>query len=203
MLGSYITGFSSDLWSLLFAVFAGFALSAGYMLLGAGWLIIKAEGALQQRAVKWARSSLWLTALGVAAVSIVTPMISARIFVKWFTFPHFFLLLPIPLLTAVLFIAIEWVLRRLPAMQAAGDDRWCWLPFAGAAGIFTLAFSGLAYSLFPYLVVDRIDIWQAASAPESLEFLLVGTSIVLPAILFYTIYAYRVFRGKAQPLMYY
>ena len=66
-----------------------------------------------------------------------------------------------------------------------------------------LAFYGLAYSIFPYLVVDKIDIWQAASAPESLKFILVGTLIVLPAIIGYTVYAYRVFRGKASELTYY
>jgi cytochrome d ubiquinol oxidase subunit II len=70
-------------------------------------------------------------------------------------------------------------------------------------GIFLLAFYGLAYSLFPYLVVDRIDIWQAPSAPESLKIILVGAVVVLPAIFGYTIYAYRVFWGKARELTYY
>jgi len=66
-----------------------------------------------------------------------------------------------------------------------------------------LAFCGLAYSLFPYLVVDKIDIWQAASAPESLKIILLGAVIVLPAILGYTIYSYRVFWGKTRELTYY
>ncbi len=60
-----------------------------------------------------------------------------------------------------------------------------------------MAFNGLAYSLFPYLVVDQIDIWQAASAPESLAVILIGAAVVLPTILGYTVYAYRVFWGKA------
>jgi cytochrome d ubiquinol oxidase subunit II len=51
--------------------------------------------------------------------------------------------------------------------------------------------------------VDRIDIWQAASAPESLKIILVGAVVVLPAIFGYTIYAYRVFWGKARELTYY
>lgn len=203
MLGLYITGFSYDAWSLVFAVFVALALMAGYMLLGASWLIMKAEGSLQQRAVVWARNSLWLTALGVAAVSIVTPLVSSRVFDKWFSLPNFILLLPIPLVTFGLFVAMAVVLRRMPAQHERGDDRWCWAPFAGTAAIFVLAFNGLAYSLFPYLVVDRIDIWQAASSPESLMFVLVGAVIVLPAILLYTVFAYRVFWGKAQPLTYY
>jgi cytochrome d ubiquinol oxidase subunit II len=66
-----------------------------------------------------------------------------------------------------------------------------------------LAFYGLAYSIFPYLVIDRIDIWQAASAPESLIIILIGASSVLPTIVGYTIYTYQVFWGKASALTYY
>ena len=40
-----------------------------------------------------------------------------------------------------------------------------------------LAFAGLAYSLFPYLVMDRMTLWQAAAAPESLLIMLVGAAI--------------------------
>ena len=49
---------------------------------------------------------------------------------------------------------------------------------------------------------DRLTIWQAASAPESLGIILVGTAFVLPVIIFYSFYAYRVFAGKARDLTY-
>ena len=203
MLGMYITGFRTDAWGYLFAVFVGFALLAGYTLLGASWLVMKTDGELQRRATFWARRSLWLTGLGVAAVSVVTPWISARVFDKWFTLPEFIILWPIPVMTAGLFIGLELVLRRLPARQQAGNDSWCWAPFAGTAAIFILAFAGLAYSLFPYVVMDRLDIWEAASSPDSLMFVLVGVAIVLPAVIVYTVFAYRVFWGKAHALTYY
>jgi cytochrome bd ubiquinol oxidase subunit II len=202
MLGLYIVGFKHEWPHLLFALFSGLSLLAGYALLGAGWLIMKTEGELQQRSVYWARRSLWLTALGVAAVSIITPLVSQRIFDKWFSTPNILWLAPIPVITLILFALIERTLRKLPEQHAVGNDRLCWLPFAGSVGIFVLAFLGLAYSLFPYLVVDRITIWQAASAPESLKFILVGALIVLPAILGYTVFAYRVFWGKARELTY-
>jgi cytochrome d ubiquinol oxidase subunit II len=129
--------------------------------------------------------------------------VSPRIFEKWFAFPNIILLAPVPLVTLGLFIAIEIVLRKLPQRHQRGEDRWSWLPFAGTAAIFLMAFNGLVYSLFPYLVVDQIDIWQAASAPESLAVILFGAAIVLPTILGYTVYAYRVFWGKATELHYY
>lgn len=151
----------------------------------------------------WARGSLWFTALGVAAVSLATPWVSTRVFDKWFALPNIILLAPVPLVTIVLFLLIDWVLRRLPQQIAKGDEHLVWAPFVGTGAIFLLAFNGLAYSLFPYLVVDRLDIWQAASAPESLEFMLVGVAIVLPTIVGYTIYSYKVFHGKATELRYY
>lgn len=198
MLGLYITGFEYDLPRLAFAGFVGLSLVAGYVLLGACWLVMKTEGELQRKAVGWARQSLGLTALGIAAISIATPLVSEHIFAKWFSLPNFILLAPIPLVTAGLLVLTHLLLRRLPYP----DDAWSWAPFACAAGVFALAFNGLAYSLFPYLVIDRITIWQAASAPESLWFILVGVMVVLPAIIGYTAYSYFVFRGKARALHY-
>jgi len=50
--------------------------------------------------------------------------------------------------------------------------------------------------------MDRITVWQAAAAPKSLQFILVGCAITVPAILAYTAFAYRVFWGKAGELRY-
>lgn len=202
MLGLLIVGFERTGPHVLFAAFIGLALAAGYCLLGAGWLIMKSEADLQLRAVAWAHRSLWLTAIGIAAVSVVTPLMSQAIFSKWFELPQLFLLAPIPLATILLFLIGEVALRRLPAQLQAGRERWAWLPFALAVGIFILAFHGLAYSLFPWLVPGRIDIWQAAAAPGSMTFILVGVAIVLPMIIGYTVFAYRVFWGKATELEY-
>ncbi len=202
MIGLYIVGFQHGPAQLAFALFTGLALLAGYALLGATWLIMKTEGALQLRAIAWARGSMLLCAAGVAAVSVATPLVSRQIFDKWFSFPEMLLLAPIPAVTAGLFVLTYLILRKLPTMLASGTDAFCWMPFAATVGIFMLAFNGLAYSLFPYLLVDRMTIWQAASAPESLKIILIGVVVVLPTIIGYTVYSYRVFWGKAQPLSY-
>jgi len=202
MIGLYIVGFRHGTPQILFAMFTGLSLLAGYALLGATWLVMKTEGGLQRKAVTWARGSLLLCALGVAAVSIVTPLVSQHIFDKWFSFPNLLLLAPIPLITAGMFVLADAVLRRLQALPDADAHSLCWLPFAATAGIFLLAFNGFAFSVFPYLVVDRMSIWQAASAPESLKIILFGVAIVLPTIIGYTIFSYRVFWGKARELSY-
>jgi cytochrome bd-type quinol oxidase subunit 2 len=45
-------------------------------------------------------------------------------------------------------------------------------------------------------------VWQAASSAEALEVILVGAAVAAPAIAGYTVFAYRVFRGKASALTY-
>jgi len=202
MLGALVTGFASTGWALVFNVVIGLALVAAYCLLGACWLIMKTEGALQLQAVRWARGSLLLTIVGIAAISIATPLVSPSIFAKWFSFPNIVLLLPIPAVTAVLFGVIFRSLQRLPVRLAQDNGYGAWVPFGATVGVFLLAFYGLAYSLFPWLVIDRITIWQAASAPEAMGVILVGAVVVLPMIIGYTVFAYRVFWGKSTALKY-
>lgn len=202
MLGQLITAFKTDLASTLFSALIGLCLISAYRLLGAGWLIMKSEGELQKKAVAWASSSVWLTAAGVAAISIATPWVSPRIFSKWFSFPNVLLLLPIPAMTLVLFGVMARSLKRLPLRLADGNQYGAAVPFACTVGVFMLSFYGLAYSLFPWLVIDRLTIWQAASAPEALMVIFYGVALVLPVIIGYTVVAYRVFWGKSGSLNY-
>lgn len=202
MLGSMITGFATDLASILFSSLIGLCLLAAYALLGAGWLIIKTEGELQLMAVGWARRSLWMTALGVLAISVATPWVSHSIFMKWFSFPNVILLLPVPAATLVLFYTIWRSLGRLPVRLAQGNQYGIGVPFGATVGIFLLAFYGLAYSIFPWLIIDKITIWEAASSPEALMVIFYGTVVVLPVIIAYTVVAYRIFWGKSTELKY-
>jgi cytochrome d ubiquinol oxidase subunit II len=106
---------------------------------------------------------------------------------RWFDFPRTLGLMALPLATLC---TGGWVWKTLRTSD--------WKPFAGAVAIYVLAFAGLAYSLFPYVVMDSLTIWDAAAHPSALSFMLVGTLIVLPFIVGYTVYAYRVFWGKVK-----
>jgi cytochrome bd ubiquinol oxidase subunit II len=202
MLGSYITGFQASLSARIFAVLTALCLPATYMLLGSGWLIMKTEGELQRKAVAWAKRAWWGVVLGFTAISIASPLVSERIFQKWFQLPYMVLLAPIPLITVGLLLILLRSLTRLSVRLQQSNEYGTWVPFACTVGVVVLGFYGLAYSMFPYLVVDRLTIWDAASDPEALGVILVGAVVVLPAILAYTVFVYRVFRGKAQPLTY-
>jgi cytochrome bd ubiquinol oxidase subunit II len=199
MLGWYVLGFASGWSARLFAALIALCVVSGYTLMGAVWLVMRTEGDLQKRAVDWAQRSLWLTGAGILAVSVGTPWVSPRIFERWFSMPNLLLLAPVPLLTAALFALTLRTLARLPQP----GDRHAWVPFACTVGMFTLAAGGLAYSTYPFLVVDRITAMQAASATESLWIVFLGVVVVLPFIIAYNVFTYRVFRGKARPLTYY
>ncbi len=199
MLGLFVMGFEDSIAAHAFAALSAICVTAGYSFIGATWLVMKTEGELQKRAVWWARRCAWLMTLGIIAVSIVNPLVSDTIFNKWFGSSLFLILMIIPIFCFVLLFIVDRYLRHYPYEKDAG----CWIPFVSAAMIFLLSFIGLAYSFFPYVVPNKLDIWQAASAPESLMFILYGVIIVLPTILGYTFFAYKVFHGKATQLKYY
>jgi cytochrome d ubiquinol oxidase subunit II len=111
--------------------------------------------------------------------------------------PEFIALLPIPLITLAALVVARVVLNSKQVLE-----RLCWVPFMAVVAVFVLGAIGLAYSLFPYVVIDQLTIWQAASASEALAVILVGCAITVPTIAGYTIYSYRVFWGKASELRY-
>jgi cytochrome d ubiquinol oxidase subunit II len=198
MLGLYIMGLKLGLAETGFALLTAGALTVAYSFIGAAWLILKTDGPLQLKAVDWARGGIWGVVLGMGAASLATPLVSERIFAKWFSFPEVVLLAPLPLVSALL-IALLWAaLRRLPTR----DDSFAWFPFAAATLLMVLGFSGMAYSFYPYIVPESLTIAEAAAAPESLFIILIGTLFVLPVIAIYTVIAYTVFRGKATHLSY-
>lgn len=198
MLGIYVVGLNQNLASIAFGGLTALCLMAGYAFIGACWLIMKTEGELQKRAVLWAQRTIALVALGLASVSLATPLVSPRIFEKWFAMPELILKAPLPIITALVLVGLYYVLKKLPYE----NDRYCWVPFVCAISLFCFGFIGMAYSFYPYVVPDKLTLWQASSAPESLMIILFGTLTVLPIILIYSIYAYRVFWGKTQPLSY-
>ncbi len=191
MLGRYVTAFQPGWGYFLFSLLVGAALCGGYVLLGAAWLILRTEGELQRKARAWTKWGLLWVALGVALVSLATPLASEIVRDKWFDFPRTLglMLLPLASLAAWLWV---WVSLR----------KSDWQPFAGAVTIFALAFAGLAYSVFPYVVIGWLTVWEAAAHPAALKVVLAGVALVLPFLIGYTVFAYRVFRGKAQAGLY-
>ena len=197
MLGRYVSGFGSGWNYPLFAAAIAAALPMAYVLMGACWLIMKTEGDLQARAIAWARTAWWPVVVGMVLISMATPWVSATVRDRWFALPEIIALSAIPLATGAALYGVRAVLGGSLVRGAL-----CWLPFVLMIGVFVLGFLGLAYSIYPFVVLDQLTIWQAASSPAALKFILFGVCISVPAIAGYTIYSYRVFRGKTGELRY-
>ncbi len=197
MLGRYVSGFGEGWNYPLFAAAIAAALPMGYVLLGATWLIMKTDGELQDKAVRWARIAWAPMVAGLVLISLATPWISATVRERWFTLPAVIALMAIPLMTGVALLAVR---KLLDTRIVRGPLSW--LPFVLLILVFVLGFLGLAYSLYPFVVIDRLTIWQAASSAASLKVILIGVVISVPAIAGYTVFSYWVFRGKTGELKY-
>ena len=175
-------------WLTPFTLITGASVVVAYALLGATWLVMKAEGRLQQqaRALAWPLGIATLVA--IAAVSAATPFLDARYFDNWLRWPGMLAVTPVPVLVALASVAFA---RSLKAGREVA-------PFLLALGIFALCFVGLCISVFPYVVPGAVTIWTAATDAQSQVFMLWGTAIVLPMILAYTAWSYWVFRGKVN-----
>jgi cytochrome bd ubiquinol oxidase subunit II len=197
VLGNFIKGFlvtdrafsgTSWDWIAPFPLLTGVGLVVGYALLGATWLYMKTEGGLQE----WARGTSRMLLFGILAfiamISIWTPLTHARIAARWFSLPNLIFFSPVPVLTA----ALAWLLWD--SLRKGREV----LPFLCTMGLFFLSFTGLIISLWPYVAPPSITLWDAATAPMSQQFLMVGTMFLLPVILLYVFWSYWVFRGKVK-----
>ncbi|WP_203290780.1 cytochrome d ubiquinol oxidase subunit II [Maricaulis parjimensis] len=188
-------------WLTPFSLLVGVSVATGYILLGAGWLYLKTEGELQRRARGWARAALIVLAACFLAVSLATLSVNEQVVQRWgFSMTEIrpavlIPLLPIPLAGMVL-CGLLWRALSASPGQAKGHDAW---PFLITIGIFLSGYLGLAVSLLPFIVPYQVTIHEAAARDNALAFMLVGAVIMLPVILAYTAYVYRLFWGKVQP----
>jgi cytochrome d ubiquinol oxidase subunit II len=182
------TGGAFD-WATPFALLCGLGVVAGYALLGATWLVMKTEGPVAVRARTQAKLLLGLVMVFMGVVSLWTAVAIPRISERWFSLPNFFFLAPVPIITALV-AAMGW--RTLETGREG-------TPFIASIMLFLLGYLGLVISSYPYLVPPSLTVWQAAAAPESQIFMLLGTLVFLPLALCYTALIYWLFRGKVKP----
>lgn len=188
MLGSYITGLSFTSLNLLFSLLAALSLPALYVLLGAVWLMCRSQPTLASKARHWARLAWLPMGFALLLISIATPLVSSSIAEKWFALPQLLWLLPIPLLTLAAYSWIGLVLYdKKPGRPI--------LLFMLLVAICLLSALGLAYSIYPDIILGRMQILEAAASTDSLLFTFWGVLVTLPLILAYTVFVYRIFSG--------
>lgn len=183
--GKYVGG-AFD-WFSPFSMLTGAAVVFGYALLGSTWLVLKTEGRLQAMARTMTRPLVLVVVVFMGLVSAWLPFLDSRLMARWFEGGNFWWLSPVPLLVLANALAL-WRAALRQGRDAA--------PFVLTLCFFVLGFAGLVLGMWPYIVPPGLTLWQAASPPSSQGFVLVGLVVLLPAILGYTAWSYRVFRGK-------
>lgn len=195
VVGTYIQGFTTQDgvfvggaldWLTPFTVLTGIGIMIGYALLGTTWLILKSEGYIQAWAYKLTPPLLLAVLIIFGVISLWTPLVNEIVWERWFGNLQSIWILPA--LTLACMFGVFWSVRRRREL----------MPFMATLGMFLFTYLGLIVSKWPWLVPPNYTIWDAASAPESQLFLLIGTLFVLPIVLVYTFWSYWVFRGKVR-----
>ncbi|OYX35108.1 MAG: cytochrome d ubiquinol oxidase subunit II [Caulobacterales bacterium 32-69-10] len=179
-------------WLTPYTLLVACGLTAGYTLLGAGWLMFKTEDEVHGDARRWAAIAGAFTALFLVAASIATLFVHPRVAERWgvslagVDWSRFAPLAAIPLLGLAGLAIVAMGLR-------SRSHGW---PFIGGLLVFLSGYIGLAVGFTPYVVPYAVTYAQAAAADNALALMLVGVGALLPVILGYTVWVYWVFRGK-------
>ena len=180
-----------DLW---FTGFIAVCAVAGYGLLGACWLVMRLQEALQLFAAHWARHAIRWAAAGMVAVSIALGLANPAIFYKWSSATNLGMAAPVWLLMLVCFVGIDMSLSRVVQPRYR---HLVWLPFTLCLILFCAMLSGLTYSMFPFVVLDHLTLWDAAAAQGSLQLVLAATIVAVPVMVIFNLMTYRGLFGRA------
>ncbi len=175
-------------WLSPFSVLVAFGVVFGYVLLGATYLIVKTEGEAQQHAIRTAWIAGALMLIAAAGVSLWTPIRYPFVAEKWFG-NGIISAFVIPPLFAI-FCSGMLARALLKRHETA--------PFLWSIGIFLSSLSGLAASLYPYLIPRSVTAEAAGSDSLTLVIMMLGIGLLIPVMVVYNAYQYIVFRGKVS-----
>ena len=188
ILGKVITGLLPGVVPTIFVVVTAIGVISGYALLGATYLIKKTSGGVQQSARGIAIFTVFTTVVVALVLTLGTKYYSPIGTSRW-DIPHVFhTLIVLGVLAALAFFYILYAIKM-------GSERG---PFRGAVALFVLSFSGLAISLFPYVIPGQLTLTDASSDSPTLAFMLFGIGVVLPIMIGYNLFQYQVFSGKVS-----
>lgn len=198
-----------------FALLAGLASVAMLVVHGASWLALKLEhGAVLDRAVRYGRIAalaviafyaiagiwLWQSGMGYRIVSDIDPHGQANPLRKevvveagaWMVnyAKHPFLILA-PLAGFAGSVLAFWALGRKSPMAMVGSG-------LAAAGIV----ASVGASMFPFILPSSLNpaasltVWDSSSSHITLFIMLIATAILLPVVLAYTAWVFKVLWGR-------
>lgn len=178
-------------WLTPFTLLVCAVLLALYTLFAAAWLALRTAGRVRDFARMWgvraAGASLVLLVLLVAYIALTPGLghLAGRSGTGGLS----------PLFTVLVLLAV----LNLGLCARALGKGWDRLPLLHAATLLLLLAVAFGTSLFPILVPPGLTVAKAASPPDMLRIMLWVVGGLLPVILLYNAYQYRVFAGKVSP----
>lgn len=157
-----------------------------YVVVGYAYLIKKAHYELSERSFSRIVVASLVSFVGFFAATLLLPKLFDLFYFKWTTMPTSFFLFLLAGIIAILSATLLYgALRR----------RFLDKLHALCLGIFACAGLGMIIAAFPYIIPPSITVYDAASSPATQRFMLWGLGPLLPIVMAYNWYMYRVFRG--------
>jgi cytochrome bd ubiquinol oxidase subunit II len=196
-----------------FALLCGLVSLSMLLAHGACWAALKADHTIAVRAVKIARwmtlifaalyvlAGVWL-AYGIPGYAVVGPAITdgasnplykqVALGGSWFAgymqYPWFWVA---PLLALVSAVGVQTLISR---RSIAG--------FIASSLMVGSTIASAGFALFPFLLPSSLDprssltVWDASSSRGTLQLMLLVSAVLLPIVILYTSWVYRVMRGR-------
>lgn len=182
ILAIFCCGLVYSSFSVFMASLAMLVLGAVYVVLGAGWLLMKSTNEIQGLAKTAARYAIRIATLGLTAMAIV---------VYW----HF--------AEALILVGFSCIILCWLCLEVAlAYSQRLWICFLMGVLLLLVLFVGMAYITFPYIVPFSMTLWEGAASLASLNIIFITVVVLLPIILAYTVLLHLVFWGKVTKLDY-
>ena len=202
ILGQLVEAGQSLIWlKTLFSIGCGFALMAGYALLGCCWLLIKQrQSDMLQRACQLGFKLTLLVLVFFGFVSGFSLLSNEKVWLLWTNWPLNLLIVPLPLVAVAIgvWLCLHFRFLERNIITNRISLHALRLPFILTVILFIVGFIGLWLGMAPTIVPNQLDIYQAIAPQNSLSFVSFGVLFLLPLILCYTLYGYRVFGNHTK-----
>lgn len=161
----------------------------GFLLQGTTYTILKTEGEIQKRAIRFTKLFILMIIVAWIVGTLAAQIYAPHMYTNYINNPILFI---IPLTTVASLIAI-------PMFLAIGHYGKL---FIASSLVIATKIVTLAAGMFPNLVfsansITSLTIYNASSTNLTLKVMFIVALIGMPLVLTYTIYVYYVFRGKA------
>lgn len=160
---------------------------AAVLMQGACWAVMKSEGALQERSFRAALILMWVN----AAAALIYFVVLANVFDRL-------------LANALFYVAVLLTFAGLAILLVSVRRRNDAVPFCASSASFAGLFLAAGAAQFPNLITASNDpalsltIYNSSTGLYTLQIMAVIALVGMPIVMGYTLFVYRLFKGKAK-----